>query len=185
MGTEILVRILQMLSMFYLTIVVLRFLFQLCQVDYFNPLSQFIATATNPVTNPIRKVIPPVSRIDFASLIFAVLFQALVYVIILSILGAGFTPAVLAWGAIKVLSLVVTIYFFAIIAMIVISWLAPGNPHPAIQIIHQITEPIMAPFRGLLPPMGGLDLSPILVFLVLNVIQIVVRNLEAAAGVPF
>jgi len=58
MGTEILVSTLQMLSMFYLTIVVLRFLFQLCQVDYFNPISQFIAKATNPVTQPIRSIIP-------------------------------------------------------------------------------------------------------------------------------
>jgi YggT family protein len=185
MGTEILVSTLQMLSMFYLTIVVLRFLFQLCQVDYFNPISQFIAKATNPVTQPIRSIIPPVQRFDFASLIFAILFQALMYVIILSIAGYGFTPAVLMWGVLKVAGLIINIYFFAIIAMIVISWIAPGNTHPGIQLIHQITEPIMAPFRGLLPPMGGLDLSPILVFLVLNMVMVVMRNLEAAAGMPF
>ena len=185
MGTEILVSTLQMLSMFYLTIVVLRFLFQLCQVDYFNPISQFIAKATNPVTQPIRSVIPPVRRFDFASLIFAVLFQALMYVIILSIAGYGFTPAVLLWGVLKVAGLIINIYFFAIIAMIVISWIAPGNTHPGIQLIHQITEPVMAPFRGLLPPMGGLDLSPILVFLVLNMVMVVMRHMETAAGMPF
>ena len=186
MGTEILVSTLQMLSMFYLTIVVLRFLFQLCQVDYFNPISQFIAKATNPVTEPVRKMVPPVKRFDGASLIVAVLFQSIMYLIILSLAGYGFQPlALLVWGVLKVISLVITIYFFAIIGMIVISWLAPGNPHPGIQIIHQITEPIMAPFRNLLPPMGGLDLSPILVFLVLNMVMVVMRHMETAAGMPF
>jgi len=67
------------------------------------------------------------------------------YVIILSIAGYGFTPAVLMWGVLKVAGLIINIYFFAIIAMIVISWIAPGNTHPGIQLIHQITEPIMAP----------------------------------------
>ncbi len=108
------------------------------------------------------------------------------YLVILSLAGYGFQPlALLIWGFLKVVSLVFTIYFFAIIAMIVISWLAPGNPHPGIQIINQITEPIMAPFRNLLPPMGGLDLSPILVFLVLNMLQVVMSHLQQAAGMPF
>ncbi len=186
MGTEILVSSLQMLTTFYLTLLILRFLFQLCQVDYFNPISQFIAKATNPVTEPVRKMVPPVRRFDFASVIVAILFQAIMYLVILSLAGYGFQPlALLIWGFLKVVSLVFTIYFFAIIAMIVISWLAPGNPHPGIQIINQITEPIMAPFRNLLPPMGGLDLSPILVFLVLNMLQVVMSHLQQAAGMPF
>lgn len=186
MGTQILVESLQMLTTVYLTLLILRFLFQLCQVDFYNPISQFIASATNPVTNPVRKLIPPVRRFDGASLITAMVIQAIMYLVILSLAGYGFQPlALLVWGVLKVVSLILTIYFFAIIGMIVISWLAPGNPHPGIQIIHQITEPIMAPFRNLLPPMGGLDLSPILVFLVLNMVQVVMSHLQQAAGMPF
>lgn len=186
MGTQILVESLQMLSTLYLTLIILRFLLQLSRADYHNPISQFVAKATNPVTNPIRRVVPPYGPFDGASLIFAVLFQTLMYAIILGIAGQ-MAPIVslLAWGALKVLGLIVTLYFFAIIAMIVISWIAPGNAHPGIQLIFQITEPVMKPFRSILPPMGGLDLSPIFAFLVLNMIRVVLSQLEMAAGMPF
>ena len=67
--------------------------------------------------------------------------------------------------------------------MIILSWVAQGSRHPAIHLLYQITEPVMAPFRKLLPPMGGLDFSPILVFVLINVIQIVLRHMAAAWAV--
>ena len=69
-----------------------------------------------------------------------------------------------------------------LLAMIILSWIAPGSNHPAIYLLYQITEPVMAPFRKLLPPMGGLDLSPILVFILINVIQIALRHTAASVG---
>ena len=186
MGTEILVQTLQMVSILYLTIIILRFLLQLSQADFFNPISQFVSKATNPVLNPIRRVVPPTGPVDWASLIFAVLFQSLMYAVILGIVGT-MAPigTLLVWGLLKVIGLVVTIYFFAVIAMIVISWIAPGSSHPGIQLIFQVTEPIMRPFRSILPPMGGLDLSPILLFIVLNMVRVMLSHMEMAAGIPF
>ena len=77
---------------------------------------------------------------------------------------------------------VFNIYFFALLAMIILSWVAAGSRHPAIFLLYQITEPVMAPFRKALPSMGGLDFSPILVFILINVIQIALRHMAAGVG---
>ena len=86
-------------------------------------------------------------------------------------------------GVLGVVALLVNIYFFALLAMIILSWVAAGSRHPAIYLLYQITEPVMAPFRKVLPNMGGLDFSPILVFILINIIQIALRHAAAAAGV--
>lgn len=186
MLSQILVQSLQFLAMFYLTILVLRFLLRLAEADFYNPITQFVVKATNPPVTPVQRMIPPWRNLDFATLLVAVLFQTLTYFVLLLIMGAMTDPlTLLAWGAVKVLGLIITIYFFAVIAMIVISWIAPGNPHPGIQLIQQVTEPVMRPFRSILPPMGGLDLSPIFLFLVLNMLRVVVSHLEMAVGLPF
>ena len=75
-------------------------------------------------------------------------------------------------------------YLVALIVMIVVSWVAPGTRHPAVLLTYQITEPVMAPVRSMLPAAGGLDFSPILVFIAINVIQIALRHMAAAAGLP-
>jgi YggT family protein len=86
------------------------------------------------------------------------------------------------WSAIGILGLLLKIYFFALLASIILSWISPGGSNPAVYLLYQITEPVMAPVRKLLPPMGGLDFSPILVFIGINVLEIVVRNLAASVG---
>jgi YggT family protein len=77
----------------------------------------------------------------------------------------------------------VKIYFFAILAMIILSWIAQGGNNPALRLLFQLTEPVMAPFRKVLPPMGGLDLSPIFVFILINIIQIALGHLAGSLGV--
>jgi YggT family protein len=88
----------------------------------------------------------------------------------------------LVWSVLGVVALLVNIYFFALLAMIILSWVAPGSHHPAIYLLHQITEPVMAPFRKALPPMGGMDFSPILLFILINVVQIALRHMAAGVG---
>ncbi len=182
--TEIAGYLLQTLLSLYLMAMLLRFLLQLVRADFYNPISQFLVRITNPVLIPLRRVIPGVGGVDVASLLLALALQMLAIALILLLNGIAppnvFTLAL--WGAIGVIGLLVNIYFFALLAMIILSWVAPGSQHPAIYLLHQLTEPVMAPFRSLLPPMGGLDLSPILVFILINVIQIALRHLAAAAG---
>lgn len=189
MLAEIVITVLQIVTMFYLTVVLLRFLLQLARADFYNPITQFVVTATNPLLRPLRKVIPGWGGIDGASLVLAFLVQAVALVLILLAMGAHFSQlnpiTIISWSVILVLQLIVRIYFWSVIAIVVVSWVAPQSNHPAIALIAQLTEPVMRPVRNVVPSMGGLDLSPIVVFLILNVLSVVLEHLARAAGVPF
>lgn len=168
----------------YLLIMLLRFILQLVQADFYNPLSQFLVRATNPLVLPLRRFLSARGRFDPASLVLAILIQ-LLEIIVLRWLSGAALPGVslmLAWSVVGVLDLLVKIYFFALLGMIVLSWLAPGASNPATYLMYQITEPLMAPFRNILPTMGGLDFSPILVFILINIVQIALRNVAAGLG---
>ena len=170
----------------FLLAVMLRLLLQLARADFYNPISQFLVKATNPVLRPLRKIIPGVGGIDLASVVLIILLQMAAIALLVWVNGYA-VPNVFAlavWGAVGMVGLVLNIYFVAILAAIILSWIAPGNYNPAVVLLHQLTEPVMAPFRRLLPPLGGLDLSPILVFLVINVLQIVVDHLARSVGTP-
>ncbi|WP_298452885.1 YggT family protein [uncultured Marinobacter sp.] len=186
MLADILITILLIASTFYMTIILLRFLLQLARADFYNPISQFAVKATNPLLRPMRRIIPGWGGIDGAALVLAVLIQAVVFFLILVALNGGIpsiNPLILlVWGVIAVLELIVKIYFWSVIAVVVVSWIAPGSSHPAIQLVAQITEPVMRPVRNLMPSMGGLDLSPIIVFLILNVITVVIGHMKVAVG---
>jgi YggT family protein len=168
----------------YLLVMLLRFLLHLVRADFYNPISQFIVRATNPLLRPTRKLFPVLGRIDSAALVLALALQFLGIAVLLFLNGIGLPNPmlVLAWSAIGVLGLVINIYFFALLAMIILSWVAPGSHHPAVHLIYQITEPVMAPVRRVLPPLGGLDFSPILVFILINVLQIILRHMAAGVG---
>jgi len=160
----------------YLLCVLLRFLFQLFRADFRNPISQFIVTVTNPPLKLLRRFIPGVGGVDIASLVLA-LIVGLIEVYLLSVLR-GHVPGVAGAAVLAVANILKTLIWILIIAMIiriVLSWIQPqGGQNPLIGIIYAITEPIMAPARRIIPSIGGLDLSPILVFLALNVLLILV-----------
>ncbi|MDP4916853.1 MAG: YggT family protein [Haliea sp.] len=164
----------------------LRFLLQVVRADFYNPLSQFLARITNPLVLPLRRVIPSVGGLDLSTLLIALLLQIAAIVALLALNGSG-PPGVLrlfVWSLLGVAGLVVNIYFFALLAMIILSWVAPGSRHPALLLLFQLTEPVMAPVRRLLPNMGGIDFSPILLFILINVIQIALGHMAAAARLP-
>ena len=184
--TEIGIYIVQTLGSLYLLVVMLRFLFQLVRADFYNPISQFMVKATNPLLKPLRKVIPGAFGIDLASVVLALLVQWLVIQLCALLLGAGFLNPlqVLTWALIGLLSLTANIFFWGLLISIVVSWVAPQSYHPALLLLRQLIEPVMAPFKRMIPPMGGLDISPIFAFLALNIIKILIANLAAAVGVP-
>ena len=186
MLADILITILLIASTFYLTIVLLRFLLQLARADFYNPISQFVVKATNPLLRPLRRFIPGWGGIDGAALVLAVIIQAITFFLILVALNSSI-PAInpltlLSWAILNVLDLIVKIYFWSVIAVVVVSWIAPQSGHPAIQLVAQITEPVMRPVRNVMPSMGGLDLSPIIVFLILNVVSVVIDHMKIGAG---
>ena len=187
-GAEISLYLIRNLGALLLLVVILRGVLHASRVNFYNPLSQLIVKLTNPILAPLRGALPATGRIDWAALVLAVILQSLILVGIALVAGERWAlPGVATlflWGVIGVLALLVNLYFFVLIAMIIVSWVAPGSRHPAIELIWQISEPVMAPFRSLLPNMGGIDFSPILVFIGINVVQIGLRHAALAVGLP-
>ena len=185
---EALIYIIQTLGSLYLLIVLLRFILQLVRADFYNPLSQFTVKATQPLLKPLRRFIPSIAGLDTASLVLAELVQLLLMVVIILIAGANplsAGPQLLVWAIIAVTSLFLKIFFFAMIISVILSWVAPGSYNPGAQLVNQICEPLLAPFRKLIPNLGGLDISPIFAFMALHLLdRFVIGNLAVMSGMP-
>ena len=169
---------------FYLIIVMLRFIMQLVMADFYNPISQFVFKATQPLVGPLQTILKPIGRFDPASFTLAIALQIAGIVLLLTLNNVT-TPnpvTLFLWGFVGALGLLVKIYFYALLATIILSWISPGGSNPAAYLLHQITEPVMAPVRSLLPPMGGLDFSPIVVFILINIVEITLRNIAQSIG---
>ncbi|TRX73589.1 YggT family protein [Pseudomonas mangiferae] len=183
-----LIYVLQTLGSLYLLIVLLRFILQLVRADFYNPLSQFVLKATQPLLRSLRRIVPGFGGLDLASLLLAILVQMLLMLVTLALMGygvAGFLPNVLVWSLIGVTSLFLKVFFFALIVSVILSWVAPGSYNPGAQLINQICEPLLSPFRRILPNLGGLDLSPIFAFIALNLLDmLVIGNLAAMTQMP-
>ncbi|WP_245770407.1 YggT family protein [Marinospirillum alkaliphilum] len=167
-------------------IVVLRFLLHLSKADYFNPITQGIVKATNPVILPLQTLLRPVGRIDPASLLLAVLLKSLGIFLALQMTGqlAGI-GSIFVGGVAGVVKTILDLYFFALIISIILSWVAPQAAHPGALLVHQLIEPLLAPVRKFIPSLGGLDLSPIFVFLGINLVSnVAVGLLAQMAGLP-
>lgn len=160
----------------YIFIVLTRFVLQLARADFYNPISQFVLKATNPLLKPLRRIIPGYGGLDVASLVLVVLLIILKALVILGIKVGGFPSGIggqLVLYALRELANVLLDYiFWAVLIRVILSWVAPDPYNPMVRIIVQITEPIMAPVRKLLPPMGGFDLSPLFVLLGIQLLQI-------------
>jgi YggT family protein len=181
------VYVIQTLGSLYLLVVLLRFILQLVRADFYNPLSQFIVRATQPLVAPLRRVIPSVAGLDLASLVLAVLVQMVLMSVIVMLMGYALPNPlqILVWSLVAVTALFLKVFFFALIISIILSWVAPRSSNPAAMLVQQICEPVMAPIRRVIPAMGGLDLSPIFAFIALRLLDmLVIANLAAATGMP-
>ncbi len=157
-----------------------RFLLQACRADFYNPISQGIVRFTDPLLRPIRVVLPGYKNLDFAAFVAVWITQIVLLVTIATITDRALELLpVLLVSLRQVLLLFVAGIKWIILIVIIASFIAPGAQHPILLLLRQITEPVLAPARRLLPPMGGLDFSPILVFLLLGVIEIMLPQIFA------
>ena len=157
----------------YLLAVLLRFLLQVAKADFYNPVSQAIVRITDPMVRILRRIIPGYKGVDFSTLLLALLVEA-VAICALIILHGGNIPSIgfiITWSFVGVMYFIVTIYYYAIIGSIIMSFAGNKNPHPLLRLIWQLTEPVMAPIRKVIPPMGGLDFSPIFIFIGIQLIR--------------
>jgi YggT family protein len=179
-GSQIVLFLVNALFSFYIFVVLLRFLFALVHANFYNPVSQFIVTLTNPPLRLLRRIIPSVGRIDSASIVLLIVLQ--IAEIYLSAMLQGLVPPlplVLLVGLRNLLILLVYIYIGAIIIQAVMSWFAPmgGGYHPITGLIDSLTAPILNPIRRVVPLIGMIDLSPLIALLLLNVALILIRNI--------
>ncbi len=157
----------------YIGAVMLRLFLQWSRADFYNPLSQAIVKLTNPILRPLRRYIPAIGRLDTASLVLLLALQVLN--LWLSLLVAGGAGA--GFGGIFVLALAellakaLYILMFAIFVQVIASWVAPGAYNPALSLVDSITYPLLKPLRGLLPSLGGLDLTPMVALIGVQLAQ--------------
>lgn len=158
----------------YLVALLLRFLLQRIKADYYNPVSQLLVTATNPLLRPLRQWLPGYFGIDWSSILLLLLIQGLELVLI-ALLRTGHLPAMIGLVLMTIaylLRLTVYLYLFLILIQVVLSWVNPGAYNPVTVLIYQLTEPLLRPARRAFPPAGGLDWSPLVVLICLNLILI-------------
>ena len=164
-----LVTLLQFAFSLYLFLLMLRFLFQLVRADFYNPLSQAIVKLTNPPLKLLRRFIPGYAGVDWPCVVLLILVQGL-EILLLSLLYTGHPPniaALLVLSLADLLQLCAYLYIFFILIIVVISWVNPGAYNSITVLLYQVTDPLLRRARRLLPDLGGLDFSPMLVMLVI------------------
>ncbi len=154
----------------YILAVMLRFLLQLVRADFYNPLSQFLVRITNPLLKPLRRLIPGFGGIDLASVVLLLALKSLEMWLLASLFGAGLPGplGLIVLALAQLLGLLINIYFFAILIQVILSWVNPGTYNPITTVIYQLNAPLLNPAQRLIPPLGGLDLSPMVVLIVLK-----------------
>jgi YggT family protein len=157
----------------YIGAVMLRLFLQWSRADFYNPLSQAIVRLTNPVLRPLRRYIPAIGRIDTASIVLMLALQMLNLWLSLMVAGAAGAGVggIFVLALAELLAKALYLLTFAIFVQVVASWVAPGAYNPALSLVDSITYPLLKPLRGLLPPLGGLDLSPMIALVVLQLAQ--------------
>jgi YggT family protein len=152
---------------------VARFLLQATGADFYNPLSQAIVKATDPICRPLRGVLKPLGNLDLASILVAWLVSSVYYAMVLWLRAPEFlSVSLIAWsGLIDTLMTLIQFFIFSIIIIAIASFVAQGSMNPALSLLHQLNEPLMAPLRKIIPPFGVLDLTPMLVLIILFVVR--------------
>ncbi len=156
----------------YILIVMLRFLLQWVRADFYNPVSQFIVKATQPPLAPLRRLIPGFAGVDLAAVVFMFALKFTELWIVLGLLGIPPQIPGLAMLCIaELLSLLINVFIFSILIQVIISWVNPGMYNPVMGLLHSLNEPLLAPARRVIPPISGLDLSPIAVIIFLQLVS--------------
>jgi YggT family protein len=162
----------------YIMAVMLRFLLGLVRADFYNPVSQFLVRITNPLLIPLRKVVPSIGKFDSAAMLLMIVLQLAAITLILLLRREGISSAVLVIITLATLvSLLINVYMFAIIVEVIISWMNPGSYHPVSSLLHSLTSPLLRPIRHLVPPIAGIDLSPLFAIIGLQVLKMLILPL--------
>ena len=156
----------------YILIIMLRFLLQWARADFYNPVSQFIVKATQPPLAPLRRLIPGFASFDLAAAVFMFAMKFVELWLITGLLGLSPQIAGIAMLSVaELLGLLVNVFIFSILIQVIISWVNPGMHNPVMGLLHSLNEPLLGPARRIIRPISGLDLSPIVVIIFLQLVS--------------
>ena len=172
-GAEALIFIVNVVLGLFTAAVMLRFLLQWVRADFYNPICQAIVKITSPLLLPLRRIVPGWRKLDFAAVVLVILTQAVNVILVLWLLRLPLPGALLAWWVfLKIVFVLVNLYFITILVEAILSWVNPNPRHPLVSVLTSLNAPLLRPARHLIPPLGGLDFSPLVVLILLQVINI-------------
>jgi YggT family protein len=156
---------------------VLRLLFQWARADFRDPMADAIVRVTNWLILPLRKVLPPIGKIDTATVVAVVAAASVRTVAALALAGQGVGDPVqfLRITIVDLAGLVLRIYLFALLLYWLTSFVSPGGYAPGIRLLSQLCEPILKPVRRIIPPIGQIDFSVLWVSIVIGALLVLLR----------
>lgn len=153
----------------YLVALMLRLLLEATGADYYNPICQVLIKITDPLVRPVSRILPNIGRLNLACLFVLYVIQVISLVAIGLISGWQLDPLIIALLAVmRLLRMLLILYLILIIVGVILSWVGQGFRHPIVPLIFQLTEPVLAPIRRVLPSLGGLDLSPLVAIILIQ-----------------
>jgi len=171
----------------YILLVLLRFLLQLLRADFYNPVSQFIVRVTTPPLHLLRRFIPSVAGQDTASVVLCLVLIYAKFLLLRALavkavhIGSAIAPiggvgylGLFVFSIADLVALTLTVFLVAVIIEVILSWVSPGHYNPVIGLVHRLAAPPLKPVRKLIPPIGGLDLSPLFATLLILVVKMLI-----------
>lgn len=163
----------------YTMVLLLRIWMQWAHCDFYNPFSQFVVKVTQPIIGPLRRVIPAMGPIDSASLLVAYILSFIKAIVLFKVVT--FLPIIWIAGLLILLKTIGLLIFWVLLVMAIMSWVSQGRS-PIEYVLIQLADPLLRPIRRLLPAMGGIDFSPMILVLLLYVINMGVAEVLQATG---
>lgn len=177
--TQALYFIVKTIAQLYLLLLLLRFWLPWLRADFRNPIAQGILRFTSPLIVPLRRFLPSIGRLDTATVLVAFVVQYVTVLALLAIVRRSADTAEVALVSIIELAILsLNLFFFAILIRIILSWVAPGNYNPITALLTTLSEPVLRPFRRLIPSIGGLDISPIFAIVLLQAAVIMLQSIK-------
>lgn len=157
----------------YLVVVLLRVLLEAVRADFYNPIVQLLVRLTDPLLRPLSKLIPDVGRLNLSAVVLLYVIQLVGLLILMLLSGRSPDPLVLALLTVmRLVRMVLVLYMILILVGVILSWVGHGVRHPIVPLVFQLTEPVLAPIRRMLPSLGGLDLSPLVAIIGIQFLMI-------------
>lgn len=159
----------------FLFILMVRIILVYVRANYFDPLTQLITKLTDFAVKPLRRIIPNIYRFETASIVLVIILELIKFSLILSLtVGIHNIMALFIFSFADMIKLLLQTFFYAILIQAIMSWVQPVSMMA--HSLYQITQPIMRPFRRLIPPVSGFDVSPIPALILLQVLIILLVN---------